>query len=116
MASVFKFIHASDFHLDQPITGLPEIPSHLSSTLASAPYMAVERIFDLAESQHVDFILLSGDLVDLNQCGPRAGAFLLRQFERMASAQGTRPGASPTHRAGARSARSIRDRAARSRP
>ena len=85
MAGAIKFVHASDFHLDRPISGLSEIPSHLKSTLANAPYTAAERVFSLAESQRVDFVLLSGDLLDLNGCGPRAAAFLLRQFERMAN-------------------------------
>ncbi len=84
MASAIKFLHASDFHLDQPIAGLADIPSHLKSVLANAPFIVGERIFDLAISERVDFVLLAGDIVDLNQGGPRAAAFLLGQFERLA--------------------------------
>ncbi|MGI9516671.1 MAG: metallophosphoesterase family protein [Pirellulaceae bacterium] len=84
MASAIKFLHAADLHLDQPVTGLAEIPAHLKETLANAPYRAAERLFDVAISERVDFVLLAGDVVDLDQGGPRAAAFLLGQFERLA--------------------------------
>ncbi|MEZ6094697.1 MAG: DNA repair exonuclease [Pirellulaceae bacterium] len=83
MAEEFKFIHASDFHLDQPISGLVELPNHIKSTIANAPYQAAERVFDLAITEKVDFVLLSGDLFDLDQGGCRPSAFLLSQFERL---------------------------------
>lgn len=83
MAAHLKFLHSSDWHLDQPITGLTEIPAHLKKTLADAPYRAAESIFALALSEKVDFLLLAGDLVDLEKGGPRAAAFLLGQFERL---------------------------------
>ncbi len=83
MATELKFLHTSDLHLDQPITGLAEIPAHLKSVLANAPYRAAESLFDLAISEKVDFVLLAGDIVDLDQGGPRSAAFLLGQFERL---------------------------------
>jgi len=85
MAEAFKFIHTSDFHLDVPIKGLTEIPNHLRSLLANAPYAAAERIFDLAVNEKVDFVLLAGDICDLDQGGPRPAAFLLSQLERLAA-------------------------------
>lgn len=84
MSSAIKFLHAADLHLDRPITGLAEIPAHLKETLANAPYAAAERLFDLAINERVDFVLLAGDIVDLDQGGPRSAAFLLGQFERLA--------------------------------
>ena len=84
MAQAFKFIHASDFHLDQPIRGLAELPIHLKSVLANAPYESARKVFDLSISERVDFVLLSGDLFDLSCSGPRPAAFLLSQFERLA--------------------------------
>ena len=64
MSDPIKFVHASDFHLDRPISGLTEIPKHLIKTLASAPYEAAQRVFDFALTERVDFVLLSGDLFD----------------------------------------------------
>ncbi len=84
MAESFKFIHASDFHLDASIQGLAEIPSHLKQILANAPYDAATRIFDLAMAERVDFVLLAGDLYNMELAGPRSAAFLLSQFERLA--------------------------------
>lgn len=84
MAESVKFIHASDFHLDHSISGLVELPAHLISALASAPYEAAQKVFDLAIAERVDFVLLSGDLFDFESSNARAMAFLLRQFQRLA--------------------------------
>jgi len=84
MAATLKFIHASDLHLDRPMSGLTEIPTHLFEVLANAPYEAAQKIFDLAVSERVDFVLLAGDLYDSELGNARAAAFLLSQFERLA--------------------------------
>ena len=84
MAEAVKFIHASDFHLDQSMRGLAELPTHLKTVLANAPYNAAEKVFDLAIAERVDFVLLAGDLYDMDKSGPRAPAFLLSQFNRLA--------------------------------
>jgi DNA repair exonuclease SbcCD nuclease subunit len=84
MAESFKFIHAADFHLDQPMRGLAEAPSHIMETLANAPYSAAQKVFDLAISERVDFVVLSGDLYDSELGHARAAAFLLNQFQRLA--------------------------------
>ena len=83
MSETFKFIHASDFHLDEPMSGLAELPNHLKSILANAPYAAAENVFDLAINERVDFVLLAGDLFNMDTAGPRSAAFLLNQFRRL---------------------------------
>jgi len=80
----FRFIHASDFQLHRPLVGLSDLPANIKETLASSAYRAAERVFDAAISERVAFVLLSGNLVDLEYGGPRAIAFLLGQFERLA--------------------------------
>lgn len=85
MSEPFKFIHAADLHLDQPFSGIAEVPPHVRATLVDAPYVAAERIFDAALSEQVDFLILSGDVADLDSCGPRVFAFLLEQFKRLAA-------------------------------
>ena len=47
MAATLKFIHASDLHLDRPMAGLTEIPTHLYEVLANAPYEAAKKVFRL---------------------------------------------------------------------
>jgi DNA repair exonuclease SbcCD nuclease subunit len=83
MSEPFKFIHAADLHLDTPYSGIAELPNHIRSTLVDAPYVAAERIFDAALAEQVDFLVLSGDVADLDACGPRVFAFLLEQFQRL---------------------------------
>src|SRR5262249_12417051 len=80
----FRFLHASDFHLDQPLQGLAEVPDHLAELLADAPYQAATRVFDLALAENVDFVLLIGGLVDPHRAGPRGLRFLSEQFARLA--------------------------------
>lgn len=75
------FVHAADFHLEQPPYGLTETPEHLRQLLADAPLQAASRVFETAILEDVDFVLLAGDLLDPRTAGPRALAFLLDQFE-----------------------------------
>jgi predicted phosphodiesterase len=84
MSAPFRFLHASDFHLDRPPRGLVEVPDHLRSALVDAPYRAAERVFDAALHEKVDFVVLSGDLVDPAMAGPRGLVFLGEQFQRLA--------------------------------
>lgn len=83
MSAPFRFLHASDFHLDRPPRGLAEVPEHLRQALVDAPYRAAERVFDVALREHADFVALSGDLVDPAMAGPRGLVFLGEQFARL---------------------------------
>lgn len=78
-----RFLHASDLRLHEPLAGLSEFPANWQSVLASAAYDAATRLFDAAIAERVEFVLLSGNVVDLDVGGPRALAFLLGQFERL---------------------------------
>jgi len=80
----FRFLHTSDFHLEMPPVGLPEVPEHLVELLLDAPYHSVQRVFETALAEAVDFVLLAGDIVHARQAGPRGPVFLLEQFERLA--------------------------------
>src|SRR5688572_18235497 len=81
----FRFLHASDFHLERPPAGLAELPDHLRELLIEAPYRAAGNVFDAAISNEVDFVLLAGDLVAPERSGPRGILFLREQFERLAA-------------------------------
>lgn len=83
-AELVRFIHAADFHLEQPMHGLASIPEGLREAILEAPYQAASRVFDSAILERVDFIALSGDLYDPRTSSARAVAFLLEQFERLA--------------------------------
>lgn len=83
----FRFLHAGDLHLEQPPHGLAEVPDHLRQRLIDAPYAAAVRLFDLAISEKVDFLVLSGDVLDPHAVGARALLFLNDQFLRLAERQ-----------------------------
>jgi hypothetical protein len=82
----FRFLHAADFALDVPLAALPHAPASLRELLVDAPYLAAERVFAAAVEERVDFLVLSGDLVDLAHASPRALSFLLDQFQRLDAA------------------------------
>ncbi|HEY1786254.1 MAG TPA: DNA repair exonuclease [Pirellulales bacterium] len=84
MASpTLRFIHAGDFHLERPMRGLSEIPTGLAELVADAPQRAVERVFDAALSEQVDFVLLAGDILQPTAAGPRSLVLLVEQLERL---------------------------------
>ncbi len=79
----FRFIHASDFHLDQPPGGLTYLPPELVEPLIEATYRSVDAIFDAAIRERVEFVVLSGDLIHFPTASPRAVDFLNAQFRRL---------------------------------
>jgi len=79
----FRFLHASDFALHEPIVAVADAPPTLRDLLIDAPYVAAERVISAAIEERVDFVVLSGDLVNLQLATPRAIAFLLEQFQRL---------------------------------
>ncbi len=80
----FQFLHAGDFRLHRPITGLGEIPDAWRQFLAEAPRRAATRVFDAALSRQVDFVVLSGGLLDWRQAAVSDYLFLRGQLERLA--------------------------------
>jgi DNA repair exonuclease SbcCD nuclease subunit len=80
----FRFIHASDFHLETPVQGMAEVHDQLRAPLLDAPYTAAARVFDAALAEEVDFLVLSGDIVNPHTAGLRGPLFLVEQFSRLA--------------------------------
>ena len=81
----FRFLHTSDFHLEQPLYGVAEVPEHLRDLFLDSPFQAAQQIFELAIEHQVDFVVLAGDIVQFHRSGPRAAMFLADQFRRLAS-------------------------------
>lgn len=84
--SSFRFLHASDLHLERPLGGTADAPEALRPLCLEAPYRAAERLFAAALQEKVEFVLLAGDVLQPALCGPRGVAFLLDQFQRLADA------------------------------
>jgi DNA repair exonuclease SbcCD nuclease subunit len=83
----FRFVHASDFHLETPVQGVAEVPEHLREPLVEAPYAAVRRVFDTVLAEEAELLVLSGDILHPPQTGPRGPLFLAEQFARLAQRQ-----------------------------
>lgn len=77
----FRFIHASDFHIERPLHDLMDVPENHRNALVEAPWKAAEAVFEQACLEQVDFVLLTGDLLNPHASGAAGPAFLLDQFE-----------------------------------
>jgi hypothetical protein len=79
----FRFIHASDFHLEKPFQDLLDLPDSHRSNLVRAPWKAAASVFEHACIDQVDFVLLTGDLLNPFSSGAAGPAFLIEQFEEL---------------------------------
>jgi DNA repair exonuclease SbcCD nuclease subunit len=84
----FRFIHASDFHLERPLGDLDLLPAHLRDALAAAPWDAAKAVFEAALAENIDFVVLAGDLLSPLAAGPHGMSMLLDYFEQL-NAKGT---------------------------
>lgn len=78
-----RFMHASDFHLERPLHDLLDIPDHLKNALVDAPWKAAEAVFEHAMMEQIDFLILSGDLLNPIATGAAGPAFLIEHFEEL---------------------------------
>lgn len=79
----FRFIHAADLHIESPVNGLSRCPAHLEDRILDAPRAAAQRLFRCALDEKVDFIVLSGDVVDPRITGPWGLLFLIEEFQKL---------------------------------
>lgn len=84
-SGAFRFVHAGDFHLHQPLYGVSEVPAHLREAFVDAPYTAAAQVFQTCLDESVDFLVLTGDLVNPRRSGPRGPVFLAEWFEKLAA-------------------------------
>ncbi|OPA81158.1 hypothetical protein BVG16_02150 [Paenibacillus selenitireducens] len=83
MAS-FRFLHAADLHLDSPFRGMAQVPESYRERLRESTFTAFSNLIDLAIREHVDFIVLSGDIYDASDRSLRAQLRLQRGLSRLA--------------------------------
>lgn len=81
--TTLRFLHSGDWRLDRPLSGLSEVPDQLRELFVEASYLAAERVVETALAEKVDFVLLTGGLLDARRTGPVGPAFLLKQCERL---------------------------------
>ncbi len=78
-----RFLHAADLHIDSPLRGLDRYEGAPVSRLRTATRSAMERLVDTAISEHVDFVLLCGDIYDRDWQDFRTGLFFREQLVRL---------------------------------
>jgi DNA repair protein SbcD/Mre11 len=60
-----RFVHTGDLHLDSPFLGLGQaVPERIASALRDATLRSWERIVRLAVEEHVDAVLVAGDVFE----------------------------------------------------
>lgn len=82
----FKFLHASDLHLDTPFRHLGTVAPHVARVAREASIAAFEELVRVALAQEVAFVVLSGDIYDGAQRGLRAQLAFHRGLSRLAEA------------------------------
>jgi DNA repair protein SbcD/Mre11 len=80
----FCFIQAADFRLDTPCHEISGLPAELQDRFVRSRYIAAQRVFDAAIEHQVDFVVLSGGLLDAQLPGLEGPSFLADQFRRLA--------------------------------
>ncbi|WP_078381564.1 metallophosphoesterase family protein [Sutcliffiella halmapala] len=81
-----RFIHAADLHLDSPFKGLNYLPHEIFQQVRASTFIALTNLVDVAIKKEVDFLLLAGDLFDLEQRSLLAQAKLREEFLRLEKA------------------------------
>ncbi|MER2063474.1 MAG: DNA repair exonuclease [Alkalibacterium sp.] len=78
-----RYIHAADLHLDSPFKGLKKIPKPLFDRIKASTFAALKNIVDTAISRQVDFVVLAGDIYDIEDRSIRAQVHLRRELVRL---------------------------------
>ncbi|MDR0520847.1 MAG: hypothetical protein LBH00_03215 [Planctomycetaceae bacterium] len=81
-----RFVHASDLHLERTIEGVTEAPAHWEQRMLDISRRAAARLFQYCIDEEIDFLLLSGNVLNANVSPPGVLLFLLEQFERLKKA------------------------------
>lgn len=68
----FRFIHAADLHLDSPFAGMSGLTDRIRKHLQQSTFIALNRLVQLAVTERVDFVVISGDIYDSSNTSLRA--------------------------------------------
>ena len=79
----FRFLQAGSLQLHATLQELTTVPEHLAELLIEAPYRSAAEVFQAAVREEVDFVVLTGNVVDPTLAGPRGVAFLQEQFQQL---------------------------------
>lgn len=85
--NAIRFIHAADLHLDSPFKGLNDLPQEIFKQVRASTFSALSNVVDIAIEQKVDFLVLAGDLFDMEIRSLMAQAKLREEFLRLEKAE-----------------------------
>ncbi|MFB9148163.1 metallophosphoesterase family protein [Roseovarius ramblicola] len=83
---MIKILHTADIHLDAPLRSLALRDESLRDAVQAATRAAFTRTVDVALSERVAALLISGDLFDGRARSARTAAFLTAQLDRLRTA------------------------------
>ncbi|WP_244815251.1 DNA repair exonuclease [Caballeronia sp. Lep1P3] len=78
-----RFIHAADIHLDSPLHGLSAYADAPADMLRNATREAFSKLVSIAIDEHVDFMVIAGDLYDGTWRDHNTGIFFCREMGRL---------------------------------
>ena len=81
-----RFIHASDLHLDRTLEGVTECSTYWEQQMLDISKRAAEGLFQKCIEEEVEFLILSGNVLNANLAPPGLFLFLVEQFERLKKA------------------------------
>jgi len=81
--TAFRFVHASDLHLDVPFQGLCRASPAVTQVLSEAPLAAWDALVQLAIDHQAAFLLLAGDICDGAERAVRAQLRFLGGLQRL---------------------------------
>ncbi len=85
--SILRFVHAADLHLDSPFAGFSATaPAHVAAALRDATFETYDAIIELCIREHVDALLVAGDIYDASDKSLRAQLRFLDGLKRLSAA------------------------------
>lgn len=83
---MFTFIHCADLHLDSPLRGLSARPDAPLEQIRGATRRALSNLVDLCLREHVDFLVIAGDVYDGDWQDYSTGLYFSASMARLQSA------------------------------
>ncbi|MEZ5941552.1 MAG: hypothetical protein R3C18_09185 [Planctomycetaceae bacterium] len=83
MGGQLQFLQVGALYLNEPLSGLADVPAGMKQQLASARYQTATHVFDAAVRERVELVAFVGSTVGNSLPGSRAPWFLWEQFQRL---------------------------------
>ena len=105
---MFRFVHASDIHLDSPLKGLELYDGAPAEEIRGATRRALINLVQLAIDERAAFMIIAGDLYDGDWRDYNTGLFFVKEMSRLREANIPVVIAAGNHDAASRITRDLR--------